>query len=210
MSANTTRRALLRLGTGALAYGAGAAAVAGGFAIAGEAKGAETERPGRAAWDRALAAYRAAVAASDRHYADVEKPANEKLQRRAPFAGCFFEVTDQTGRTVRHRWSPNDPDAYETMPPGSVHAAKAREVKAAWQAHQRAASTLGMDAIRKRSNELYEAIGPAEDALFQTQAPDLDAVLVKLDRLWSERDYNIPEYSDHVMADVRRLAGREA
>jgi hypothetical protein len=61
MDTNTTRRSLLRLGTGAIAYGAGAAVVAGGVALAGEAKSA-TLSPGRRAWDRTMTAYTKAAA----------------------------------------------------------------------------------------------------------------------------------------------------
>jgi hypothetical protein len=203
MDANTTRRSLLRLGTGALAYSAGAAILVDTAKAAGPALD-------RRAWDRALAAYRAAVTASDEHYRLVEEPAIEEAERRAPFAGCYFEDTAKSGQTVRHRWDPKDPNGYEGLPPGSVLTIKAREVRRAWEAHQQARQALGMDAIAEQSNALYTAITPAEDALFETPAPDLAGVAVKLDLLWNDDRDQIPSYQELVRADVRRLSSGEA
>ena len=61
----TTRRDLLRFGTSAAAYAAGAAIVTGGIALAGEAKGA-VPGPDRRAWDAASKRCADAKAAYDR------------------------------------------------------------------------------------------------------------------------------------------------
>ena len=209
MDTNTTRRSLLRLGTGALAYGAGAAAVAGGVALVGEAKRAALPADHRA-FDRALAAYRAAVKASDDHYRLIEEPAEDEVQRRAPFSGCTFYHTASNGQTVGHRWNPKDPDGWESGPPGSILAQKARAVRAAYEANQRVRVQMGMAAIGEESNRLYRAVTPAEDALFATPAPDLAAIRTKLELLWNDERAQIPEYQDLVLADVRRLSGGEA
>lgn len=209
MDSETTRRSLLRLGTGALAYGAGAAAVVGGMAIAGEAKSA-TLAPDRRAFERALAAYRAAVKASEDHYRLVEEPAEDEVQRRAPFHGCTFYHTATNGKTVGHRWNPNEPDGWDYGPPNSILAQKAQAVRAAYEANQRAREQMGMAAISEESNRLYSAINPAEDALFQTPAPDLAAVAVKLDLLWNDDRDPIREYEKLVREDVRRLSGGDA
>lgn len=209
MMTDTTRRSLLRLGTGALAYGAGAAAIAGGVALAGEAKGA-TLPADRRAFDRAFAAYRAAVKASEDYAVQIEEPALAEVERRAPFAGCFFDIKSRDGKTIRHRWSPDDPDAYETHPPSSPLIPAAREVRRAFEANQQARVDLGIKNIMDRSNDLYEAISPIEDALFATPAPDLAAVCVKLDLLWNDERDSIRAYEKLVRDDVRRLSGGEA
>lgn len=209
MDTNTTRRSLLRIGTGALAYGAGAAAVVGGMAIAGEAKSA-TLAPDRRAFERALAAYRAAVKASEDYYRLVEEPAEDEVQRRAPFHGCTFYHTATNGKTVGHRWNPNEPDGWDYGPPNSILAQKAQAVRTAYEANQRAREQMGMAAISEESNRLYSAISPVEDALFATPAPDIAAVQIKLGLLWNDERDPIPAYQDLVMADVRRLSSREA
>jgi hypothetical protein len=209
MQTDTTRRAVLRLGTGALACGAGAAAVAGGAGLAGEAKGV-SPTVDRHAFNRALAAYRAAVKASDDHYRLVEEPAEDEVQRRAPFLSCTFYHTASSGKTVGHRWNANDPDGWECGPPNSILAQKARAVRTAYEANQRVREQLGMAAIGDESDRLYRAINPAEDVLFATPAPDLAAVQIKLDLLWKDDRDQIPAYQDLVMADVRRLSGGEA
>jgi hypothetical protein len=61
----TTRRNLLRIGTTAAAYAAGATIVTGGVALASQAKGAEIATVDRASWDRAFAGMVAASAADD-------------------------------------------------------------------------------------------------------------------------------------------------
>lgn len=65
MDINTTRRNLLRIGTTAAAYAAGASIVTGGIALASQAKGATLPAVDRTEWDRAFKAMLAANAVSD-------------------------------------------------------------------------------------------------------------------------------------------------
>lgn len=73
MTQATTRRDLLRLGTSAVAYAAGAATVTGGIALASEAKGAA---PANYRLRRVIALYQRAVSAADRYTDTVEDPAH--------------------------------------------------------------------------------------------------------------------------------------
>jgi hypothetical protein len=202
MTQTTTRRGLLWMGTSVAAYGAGAALVAGGCALAGEAKGAMPTD--RAAWDRALAEYQAASDASDHHWRTVEEPMCDEIDRRAPHPGAFFTVPARSGQVGRLPWYP-DPTAYAGQGPTIYAAAKAHHAK--MEAWKQAAADLQRDAISERSDELQDACSDAETRLFHTPAPDLAAIRVKLELLWGGERDRLPDYDALVMADVRRLCG---
>ncbi|WP_294211339.1 hypothetical protein [uncultured Sphingomonas sp.] len=104
MTTNTTRRSLLRLGTGALAYGAGAAAVAGGLALAGEAKGA-MPAVDRRAWDLAETTFNKARSEletfNDLHINPIVDHIPVGPARNAAINTIPDEVWEESGRLAR-------------------------------------------------------------------------------------------------------------
>lgn len=83
MDTNTTRRNLLRFGTTAAAYAAGASIVTGGIALASQAKGAEVPAVNREAWDRAYRAMTIASIADDAinaRYEASDTPGRDALE----------------------------------------------------------------------------------------------------------------------------------
>jgi hypothetical protein len=63
------------------------------------------------------------------------------------------------------------------------------------------------DRIAEESNRLYLAAGDAELAMMATPAPDLEAVLYKLSRLWDAgRDYRVQSFEVPILADLQRMA----
>ncbi len=201
---NTTRRALLGAATTALAYAGGAAIVGGAAAVASEAKGA-TIAGDRSTWGRALAAYHAASKASDDHWARVEKPAWDHLQSKYPHPGRSFTVPEVYGMRASLHWYDDKPDAYEGCVAEVRDAARAHRAKI--EAHSAACERLQFARIRRESDEHLERIFRAEQRLFETPAPDLAAVAVKLDLLWADEREAMPTYNELVLADVRRLTG---
>lgn len=203
---NTSRRALLCAATTALAYAGGAAIVGGAVVVASEAKGA-TGSVDCSAWNAAVDAYRSAKKASDEHWLRVEKPAWDELQRTHPHPGSSFTVPARNGMIGTMRWYENDPDAYEGCHPPVRDAA--RGYRARLDGWAKARERLDLSRIHAESDEHLERISEAEDRLFETPAPDLTAVMVKLEALWADERDSIPDYNALVLADVRRLTGAQ-
>ncbi len=208
----TTRRDLLRIGTTAAAYAAGASIVTGGIALASQAKGAVLPAASSAAWDRAHAAYVTASKATDDHWVQIEEPAVLELERRAPRPPKSFEVTALNGQTMSFAFEPDQPDAWEMS--GRQHRDAGRALKAQWYAYQRdypvARAGLNIDAISKASTDLLNVCSDAEDTLFATPAPHMDAVRIKLELLWQRGREQCPGFNAMVLADVQRLASQAA
>lgn len=222
MNTHTTRRSLLRLGTGALAYGAGAAAVAGGLALAGEAKGA-TPCVNRAAWDRTMAAYLAAKA---------KFTATDRLHDRV-YAAWTADIPKLDGIDTDEFWPMTkaqilrlDPDVYEherfesgTWFPTEKEAARFRAAIESLRDHHRQCRANderhGIDAIGERHDAECNAMCDLESELMGMPAPDLQAVAWKLAIILAPNDdghtgsFHV-DYVQPVLADVRRLSGGEA
>jgi hypothetical protein len=222
MDTNTTRRSLLRLGTGALACGAGAAAVAGGVALAGEAKSAAPS-PDRRAWDRTMTAYNKAAATfavTDRLHDQVY--AAWRADAPTTDAIDLAEFWPMTAAQVARM----DPDKYERERfasgawfPTEAEAARFRAaVESVREYHRQIAAgeqRHGMDAISERHDADCNVMCDLEAELMAMAAPDIAAVAWKLGRILSPDDEGLTasykhSYVQPVLADVRRLSGGEA
>ncbi|MBI0477496.1 hypothetical protein D9601_19355 [Sphingomonas sp. MA1305] len=233
MTTNTTRRSLLRLGTGALAYGAGAAAVAGGFAIAGEAKGAAPQRvsPELA---KLIADYARADAILTRWYDEVWNPAVE-ANRAAREAVPHTAIPVKGYRNVLGEDTP--PHTFSTASRTDVARCKGimsipadlQSTDPRWQDTRRAARRLIIATkwrerkfarierqwlalrLREQEDALWPAAHAATDAILAfpvASAADLSAKLDHMEQVGTcESD---PEgYQRIVREDVQRLFGKE-
>jgi hypothetical protein len=234
MNTDTTRRSLLRLGTGALAYGAGAAAVAGGVALAGEAKGATPQRvsPELA---RLLDQYARADKAIDRWYAAVWNPATE-AHRTAAEAIPHTNIPVQGYRN--HLDEDTPPHTYSTANKYDISRCKGimsipvelQSTDPRWQDTWRAARRLTTAAkwrerklarldrqwkvldLRAQEERLWQPIHAATDAILAfpvASALDLAAKLDHMEYVGTFESYP-DKYQQIVRDDVRRLSGGEA
>ncbi len=210
MNATSTRRDVLRFGTTAAASAASASIVAGGITLASQAMGA-APAAGFAAWGRAHSAYLVASKASDDHWEYVEEPAIMEVERRAPRPATSFSIPARNGQVATFTFDPHDPDKWNDT--GEQFIDAVRPLKAQWQVYDRDAplvhAEVGIEAIGEVSSDLLNAHSAAENRLFETPAPDLDAVLIKLELLWSDDRDQCPDLNALVLADVRRLTSRE-
>lgn len=215
--AATNRRQLL---TGAAAYSAGAAIVAGGAALASEAKGATLDR---SAWDRALREHARAAAAIEAHAPAVQR-AHDDWRANAP-TGDNVEMEVFFPLTRRHVLERVDPDKFEQDLFSSIgvnwHPREADKAKARAQiqtlrdyhaAQQAARDRFSVDAVFQRESELDEALCASIDTLLQMPAPDADALAWKLNELFSPTDDGETaswshDYVKQTLADAVRLAG---
>jgi hypothetical protein len=194
-----SRRGLL---SAVAAVGAGTALVLPAIALA-----SDTVRPADE-WRAALLNYQRAVAASDRHYERVVAPLHDELER-LPRPVANFSISYPNGGTYLIGIDPDDASQYmeEADPQIREGAARAR---AEWKRHAADRDRLIRDPKRAEAEQeetrlSLEAVF-AEDRLFQTPAPDLAAVLTKLELLWEEDRCPPGEFQDRVLADVRRLS----
>lgn len=222
MDTNTTRRSLLRLGTGALAYGAGAAAVTGGVALAGEAESA-TLSPDRRAWDRTMTAYTKAAATftvtdqlHDKVYAawKADAPSADTID-----LGEFWPMTAtqvarmdpdkyEQERFASGAWFPTDKEAARFRAAVESVRDYHRQIAASEQRH-------GIDAIGERHDADCNVMCDLEAELMAMPAPDIAAVAWKLGRIFTPNDEGFTssyghKYVQPVLDDVRRLSGGEA
>lgn len=225
MDTNTNRRSFLRLGTGALAYGGGAAA-AGGLALAREAKGATPSNvsPALAAMLRRYEAHEAEIS---RFYASTFNPAVER--QRAMIAAIPHVAIDGSleadGRTI---WSTaNRMDVAQAK--GIAHiCGELHSQSAKWQSKRRRARSLYAAHLRReraiaRTDKLSgaEAAGRQEDAFYAVRRPLKGAIInfpvasladlqAKLAFIEADEGMDGDDLLPIVIADVRRLAGGEA
>lgn len=225
MDTNTTRRSLLRLGTGALAYGAGAVAVAGGVALAGEAKGASLPAD-RRAWDAAFKRCADAKLAFDRDYAaydrvyeawhaaqpdgrDVDLTAFHMIPRAVVLRSINPDEHEQEMfAKIGLSWFPNEQEKARARASIESLRAHRRDVKA----H---AARCRVDELGERNDQMLDDWTDAQDDLMKLPAPDLAAVEWKLQYLFAlNTDGETSGWAGRtvapVLADVRRLSGGEA
>lgn len=164
-----------------------------------------------AAWDAAMAHYKAVKAEADHFHATIYKPAVEAGADLCP--PYRFTHTAKNGQTTEYAIWPDDFAAHE---PGAVDmwtfirpqidAAQAKH--AAYLASPLPAE---LERLNKQSDHYNELLGAAEEALLCLHAPHLEAVAWKLRHLQSVSvDCVIePGAIASVMFDVRRLNGED-
>jgi hypothetical protein len=231
MNTNTTRRSLLRLGTGALAYGAGAAAVAGGFALASEAKGAA---PNRVSPELAklIADYAQADAALCQWYDDVWNPAVQASRAaqeaiphtHIPVPGYRNALGEDTPPYTFSTSNPHalslaksimsTPSDFRSTDPRWHRAARRLTIAARWRERKLARIERDWKAHRysEQEDRLWEPMHAATEAILAfpvASALDLSAKLGHMDQVGTcESDPD--KYQRIVREDVLRVAGGEA
>lgn len=225
MDTDTTRRNLLRFGTTAVAYAAGASIVTGGIALASQAKGATLSLSPSLA--KLIADRDAADAVLDEWYEAVWNPAVDRSVA-ATAAVPHVEVV-----TPPLPGSPPNPIIWSTANRASIGyargiagiAADRQNQGAAWQARRRdarkftaahlrreralAQASRETKILRGEEDKLWEPITRCDRAIECFPAAslaDLSAKLAHLEKVGSEPDGLLGT----IQADVRRLLTQEA
>lgn len=224
----TTRRDLLRIGTSAAAYAAGAAIVTGGIALAGEAKGATPAVS--PALTALIAEVDRLVAASDDLHERVYMPARvrwlaakEEAQRSLPHTSV------QLGNSVSGQpvvWTTADRSqvamaktmARRKADPGPFpagHISAARTLTAAHLRRERAiaaaTNSRQLTAIMEQCDAFGEAIAEAEERVADFAASTLADLHAKVAFMHRRDLGNGMDRVATVLADLNRLvAGGEA
>jgi hypothetical protein len=230
---DTTRRQLLQLGTSVAAYAAGAAIVAGGVAVAGEARSeapsvspaltrliaqharadAAIDRWYEATWNPAMAARRAADDAIKQRYAvEVTVPRADSLPEvaRGPFTfstANSYDVARCRGIVSIPAHKQNQGEDWQ-----AVYRA-ARKIMAAVKSEERARASLERRyaslRLKEREDERWKPVMAASDAIKAFPVASLADMSAKLDFLERQgvRDGEADDLFDIVRADVARLSG---
>lgn len=230
---NCTRRSVLRGGAGAVAYSAGAAAIAGG-ALAGAAKGASPQHISPSL-SRLLDQYADADRAIDRWYASTWNPATE-AHRAAAEAIPHTTIAVRGYRNVLDEDTP--PHTYSTANPRDVARCKGimsipadlQSTDPRWQDTHRAARRLTIAAkwrerklarverqwkvldLSAQEARLWQPIHAATDAILAfpvANALDLGAKLDHMEYVGTFESYP-DKYQQIIRDDVRRLSSGEA
>jgi hypothetical protein len=221
METNTTRRNLLRFGTTAAAYAAGASIVTGGIALAPQAKGAAP-----AGVSTGLRQAFAALAAAERvstHYAEtVHEPTRLRWLAAKDAVPHVVIPPSANWRMAPDFWSTDHPRAMALAkelvadnPRMSRRddVTRARKLIAADHRRARAVERIGkaygIGACCDESDRLFGLMVEAEDAVCAYPAAslaDLEAKLAFfLERDLAQNDGNI----ELILADARRLRAQE-
>lgn len=217
----TTRRNLLRIGTTAAAYAAGAAIVTGGAALASQAKGATPTglSPGFA---QALAAFAAAQRNASSHEALIVGPTRARWLAAKDAVPHATIAPGSSWRGSHVFWSTDNYQAL-SIAKGIVadhprtsrthDVIRARKLVAADHRRARAIArvgrTTGIHAAIDESDRLGDLLVAAEDAVCAFPATTLGDLEAKLaffvERDLAQNDGNV----ELALADVRRLLSQE-
>lgn len=209
MTTNTTRRSLLRLGTGALYLTAGAAVVAGGIALPDEAKGAQIARPDSATWRewrRLLGAYRDARVKEVQALEDLDS------------CECRWNAAAKEPKPEEPSQGPLD----TTLSLDAIVAqSRTPEWKAQWAAHEARVA----DWQARRDRDRHALIGDAEQRYAAAESATTEAFLkvkaypvTSLPMLNEKAAAFVERYSGELegddalalIADIQRLSSGEA
>ncbi|MES3084950.1 hypothetical protein [Sphingomonas faeni] len=224
MDTNTTRRNLLRFGTTAAAYAAGASIVTGGIALASQAKGAAPAVTPQLA--KLLRDYTAADDALNHFYETAHNPAVEReaaMREAYPHIEHAIPTTSgnvQTFTTAKpmdiaqaRHIAKSKSSAECQHPAWPTKRERARAFYAAHLRRERAFAsirrTCRMDAINARETALfvpYKAAVAGIAAFPVATVADLNA---KMAHLLENRTDQDDDLFDTIQADVRQLLTRE-
>lgn len=175
----------------------------------GTVEAAPALRRERVAWDAAVSAFDAAKAAYRKHWEGVMKPALD----------AYDAIPGPPPRSFTVHCNPTpfemgfDPKAkhltWELEPVREIREAGLK-LRAQWAEYEEACHqtrlSLDLETLNQQNEMLCDAECDAERTLFATPAPDLKAVLCKMELMWAD-DREAPDsYRNHVLSDVRRLA----
>jgi hypothetical protein len=222
MNAHTTRRQLLRFGTSAAAYAAGAAIVAGGATIASEARGATPSIS--PALSALLTEYDRADATIDRFYETTFNPAVDRHHElRAAIPHVERDIPAAGGRVIR--WSTDRPQDVANARGIAGLPSRHQNQKAEWQAKRTAARSFyavhlrrqralertaiisGSEAVRRREDELFTPIKAATDAIKAFPVASAADMAAKLGHLERVGVHDADDLLGIVLSDAQRLAG---
>jgi hypothetical protein len=222
MNNTTTRRNLLRFGTTAAAYAAGASIVTGGIAIASEAKGAApgSVSPGLA---HAIEAVATAEQASARYQETVYEPVRRRyLAAREAVPHTVLAPTPGSGVSPSF-WATDSREGMavakaitNTYPRTSTRpdVVQARRLLAADHRRSRRiqakSKTTGFAECFDETNRLCEAVVDAENAVSAYPAASLADIEAKMAFIVKRDMEPNGGMMEHMLADARRLLGKGA
>ena len=193
---------------------AGMALASASVAIPAAALGNTMAQPNRAAWDRALASLKAAHKASDDFEPTIWRilEAYKAAVKKVP--NTTVEVYGRSVSTADSQevsWARHGEQNLRYVEVCAYEGVKGRH-KLAEAANARDAKIaaidkrLGRTAANNHHDALSEAITAAEDVLLKMPAPDGEALLWKVDRLYCEgQGIWAPGFESQTHADLRRL-----
>ncbi|WP_277983954.1 hypothetical protein [Sphingomonas faeni] len=221
-NSTTTRRDLLRLGTTAAAYAAGASIVTGGIALASQAKGETLEgvSPGLI---KAIAAFAAAERASAQYEATVYEPARLRwlaAKEAVPhttvapspnwkMSPAFWSTDNREALAIAkglvgsHPRTSKNPDVVRAR---GLIAAKHRRDRAV----DRAGASVGIGPCCEESDRLSDQAADAASDVAAFPAKSLADIEAKMAFIIKHDMEPNGGMMEHMLADARRLLGREA
>lgn len=172
------------------------------------------EPKNRKAWEWLVTAYDNARNISDQYNENVLDPMLDELERISPRPNLHFEIVAKSGQVGRFFVPANDLYTWDNHI-SPIFREKAAAVRDAWLVHVATCEQLGRDAICDESERLCELQCEAESDAIQTPAPDFNALLWKLDRMFGPEACGpggcspswCPEWVNALMADAHRLLG---
>lgn len=223
----TTRRDLLRLGTSAAAYAAGAAIVTGAAALASEAKGAT---PGVSPeLSRLIADHKEADDRINQFYRTTYNPAIDRHRAMTDaIPHVEREVPALSPAAPPLRWSTADPHTIGHPKSIALHPLEGQSQSPAWQARRREARSFyaavlrrqralakagrdsGAHAVAVREDELWVPIAEARLAIHNYPVASIADLAAKLAFIEDDNGMDGDDLLPLVMADVARLSGGEA
>ena len=148
-----------------------------------------------------------------KHYNDtVLLPLEDELERTSPRPDLCFVIEAMSGQVARYPVPANDLHRWDNHWSPLVRR-KAKEVREAWLAYRAVCDRLGWDAACAESERLCSIQCGFEHELVIKPAPDLAALLWKLEHLFgaeAREDHEFcdswcPEFVNALMVDARRL-----
>lgn len=167
-------------------------------------------------WYALKARYDAKLSEEAAFNRDFHDPAFEEYHRHVKRPALWYSITAKNGQVATYKVSPDDDFATIPFPRFEAEAARIRKE---WHAYKIADAKwrerLNITAIRDRSDKLGDERHSLEKALIQLPAPDLPALLWKIENLWGCSVEQKAESCDSigmdwvtpVIKDARRLLG---
>jgi hypothetical protein len=183
--------------------------------------------PDRTAWDEAVTNHRLALAAYE-DAADAAERVGEAIDAVCPADIATTDGKPWDGGRRRPQWNTVEAmGATDSLPPERREAL--RPVLAAWIARRRRLQEeAGAERLEELVDATFNAQADAFDRLMATPAPDLDALIHKMEQFSAATDDDRQGYSDlgyvahqlegflparvpvHLYRDALRLAGRQS
>lgn len=158
------------------------------------------DNDGRLAWDELLAKRDAAKRAYDDYDAAIWRPLADELDRISPRPDLTFEIEARSGQVARYFVPANDLHAWDNHF-SPLFREKAARVREAWLAHRAVCERLGWDEACVESERLCAIQCELEGKLILMPAPNVSALMWKLEHLFGPEARREDDYCSAWCAD---------